>query len=223
MTRWGACALAAVAQSLVLLIPTALWGEPGRLVETETLVLLVVLGLSMLAEASVAGEASGGPKERRSRRLAQATGATLLLIHLLAVSGLGAWRTAPAAGPVLVGGATLVLIGAALRRGSVQTLGKHFRTAWTVRSEQPLITTGPFGWSRHPSELGLLLGAVGVLILSANVAAALAGICVLAPLTAFRIRAEDMALRRGFGPAYDRYATEVPALLGWRRPTMRTM
>jgi protein-S-isoprenylcysteine O-methyltransferase Ste14 len=86
-------------------------------------------------------------------------------------------------------GAALLAAGIALRLWSIATLGPLFATAL----ESPRrITSGPYRWLRHPSELGLVLAAAGGALLLGSIAATLAAVALL-PLIAVRCRREDYA------------------------------
>jgi len=67
-------------------------------------------------------------------------------------------RGASASTPLVVGGVVLLEAGIALRLWSIATLGRDFATAL---GSARLVTTEPYRFVRHPSELGLLLAAFG--------------------------------------------------------------
>ena len=86
-------------------------------------------------------------------------------------------------------GAALLAAGIALRLWSIATLGPLFATALDSPRR---ITSGPYRWLRHPSELGLVLIATGGALLLGSVAATVATMALL-PLIAVRCRREDYA------------------------------
>ena len=76
-----------------------------------------------------------------------------------------------------------------------------------------LVTSGIYRVTRNPMYLGMALVLLGFAIWTGNLLAlALAPVFVVA-ITRFQIRAEEAALRRLFGGAFDAYAAAVPRWL----------
>jgi protein-S-isoprenylcysteine O-methyltransferase Ste14 len=171
---------------------------------------LVVFAGSLIAWTI--GEAIATPCDRpEARTLALPTGLLLLGVHVVGISEHLRGARAPA--PVLVAGVVLLGVGIALRLWSIATLGRGFVTAL---GNARLVTTGPYRFARHPSELGLLLAAFGGASMLASPLAAL-GAVLLVPLAAVRARREDAALARTHGSAHAAWATGV----GWIGPFRR--
>jgi protein-S-isoprenylcysteine O-methyltransferase Ste14 len=93
---------------------------------------------------------------------------------------------------------------------------RHLATNWsgevTLKVDHELITSGPYGWVRHPIYTGLLLGFVG----SALALGEWRGIVavVLVGLALWRkLRMEERGMRQLFGQRYVDYEQRVPALV----------
>lgn len=150
--------------------------------------------------------------------LQRRTGATntdrgsLMVVRVLAVVGalLAALLARGGAGAFVPGTALIALAfalicgGIALRLWSFRTLGRYFTFQVMTSADQPVITTGPYRFVRHPSYTGILLILAGVGLSYGNVLS-LAALLVL-PLLGFinRIRVEEAALSTALG---DRYAS----------------
>lgn len=161
------------------------------------------LALAALGGALCAGEIALSPEPRlpigavrRGGWLgpAAATGAGLLALELLAV----AFR-AELSPAVPLAGAALMVLGGALRLWAIRTLGAAFRTEHEVHLGQAPVRSGPYAFSRHPSELGLLAFALGEAALMQSWPAAAVWGAVLLPASLVRLRREEALLREAFG------------------------
>ena len=110
-------------------------------------------------------------------------------------------------------GITLALAGVALRGWAILTLGRYFRREVTIEPGQAIIRRGPYRLLRHPSYAGLLLiyGGFG-LALGSWVSAAVAALIMFAGMLP-RIRVEEQALERAFGPDYLSYANATARII----------
>lgn len=110
-------------------------------------------------------------------------------------------------------GLTLALAGVALRGWAILTLGRYFRREVTIEPGQAIIRRGPYRLLRHPSYAGLLLiyGGFG-LALGSWVSAAVAALIMFAGMLP-RIRVEEQALERAFGPDYLSYANATARII----------
>ncbi len=110
-------------------------------------------------------------------------------------------------------GVALVLAGVGLRAWAIVTLGRHFRRQVTIEEGQTLVRRGPYRLLRHPSYAGLLLAFAGLgLALGSWVSAAVAALTLFLGLLP-RIRVEERALARAFGPDYEDYASHTDRVL----------
>lgn len=88
-------------------------------------------------------------------------------------------------------GIMFAVVGIVLRATAILTLGRHLISDISV---ERVVRTGVDRWMRHPSEIGLLLIAVGVpLILGSAFSASLA-LLLLTPISLWRIRREEAAI-----------------------------
>src|SRR5260370_3903638 len=97
--------------------------------------------------------------------------------------------------------------GIALRWWSFRTLGRYFTCTVMTSANQPVITSGPYRYLRHPSYAGLLLIIVGIGFCYGY---GLSLCCLLFfPWIGFvyRIRVEEAALSATLGDAYTTYAS----------------
>lgn len=128
-------------------------------------------------------------------------------------------------------GVTLVALGMLLRLLCYRALGTLFTFDLTILPAHKLITSGPYGYVRHPAYTGSLLAFLGIILVNLTpggwiVECEVLGSGVLGTTLRMglfmvmygywvavgvsRARAEDAELRKMFGKEWDRYATEVP-------------
>jgi protein-S-isoprenylcysteine O-methyltransferase Ste14 len=139
------------------------------------------------------------------------------LLHLAAPQldpAFGTARFAGLAGVELLG-ATLMTVGLVLIiRGHV-TLGRAWRSGIDASAHGPLVTSGPFAWSRNPMTIGILMGQVGLALawpsLFTLVCLLAGAACVL-----LTVKLEEAHLTARFGADYAAYCTAVPRWLGAR-------
>jgi len=128
----------------------------------------------------------------------------------LPLGDLGAFLLFPIIGALALGSAALAV-------SAVRTLGRQWSLTAQVVEAHALITSGPYAVVRHPiyaAMFGLLL-ATGMTLSSWQALLLAAALFIVGTL--WRIRLEERLLQQSFGPAYDRYAEKVPALLPWPR------
>ncbi len=101
----------------------------------------------------------GGPSRDR---------ATRVLIAISLAGAIATARIATSVAPSLrmpiglqAAGVIVMWMGLATRVWAVAALGDAFRTTVEVDRDQPVVTTGPYRWIRHPSYAGLLLIVAG--------------------------------------------------------------
>jgi protein-S-isoprenylcysteine O-methyltransferase Ste14 len=110
-------------------------------------------------------------------------------------------------------GLTMFLAGFVMRRWSEMTLGRYFTFTVMTSTNQPVITSGPYRFVRHPGYTGVLLVVIGAGLVNGNWAG-LAGwtLLVLLPLL-YRIHVEENALLVALGDRYREYAAHHKRLL----------
>ncbi|MFE3258781.1 methyltransferase family protein [Nocardia sp. NPDC059091] len=111
-------------------------------------------------------------------------------------------------GPVLpwqILGVALMWLGLVVRAWAIAVLGKHFRTTVEVDRDQPVISTGPYRWIRHPSYTGILLLTLGFGLAAGNYVSLL--LTTVVPVYAFlrRITLEEKTLVATLGAPYETY------------------
>ncbi|MBV9288099.1 MAG: isoprenylcysteine carboxylmethyltransferase family protein [Hyphomicrobiales bacterium] len=101
-------------------------------------------------------------------------------------------------------GAVLFALGGVLRLAPVFVLGRRFTGLVAIQPDHRLVTSGLYGVVRHPSYLGLLLGALGWgLAFRAGVGIAIA--LLMIPVVLARIESEERLLAETFGAEYEAY------------------
>ena len=127
-------------------------------------------------------------------------------------------RLAPGAaiGPAwltFAGGLTIYLAGFGMRRWSEMTLGRYFTFTVMTSTDQPVVTTGPYRYVRHPGYTGVVLVVVGAGVVTGNwVGLAAWTLLVSLPLV-YRIHVEESALLSALGETYRSYATSRKRLI----------
>jgi protein-S-isoprenylcysteine O-methyltransferase Ste14 len=101
-------------------------------------------------------------------------------------------------------GGVIFTVGGVVRLIPVFVLGKRFSGLVALQKDHHLVTTGVYGIIRHPSYLGLVLGALGWALAFRSGVGVLTTVILLVPLVG-RIRAEEAFLSANFGAEYDAY------------------
>jgi protein-S-isoprenylcysteine O-methyltransferase Ste14 len=103
--------------------------------------------------------------------------------------------------------------GIALRFWSFRALGRYFTFTVQTSADQPVITSGPYRFVRHPSYAAVLLMVMGAgLFFGSWWSFAWLTASVLCGLL-FRIRVEERALLLQLGDRYDTYAASHKRLV----------
>lgn len=96
--------------------------------------------------------------------------------------------------------------GFAMRVWSFHTLGRYFTFTVQTSADQPVISTGPYRFVRHPSYAGILLAVVGVGFSFDNWASLVILIVATTCGLIYRITIEERALSEDLGGRYQSYA-----------------
>ena len=110
-------------------------------------------------------------------------------------------------------GLVIFLAGMWLRAWSNLALGPYHTWGVVVSPAQPVVTTGPYRWLRHPSYTGGLLICSGAGLTSANWAGLAAIVLLPLAVIVWRIRLEERALLAGLQDRYRRYAKQHKRLI----------
>lgn len=118
--------------------------------------------------------------------------------------------------PWLCTGLALILFGQTLRSLAMVHAAENFShiVATSKRDDHKLVTTGVYGYSRHPSYVGFFYWALGTQVLLSNPVSFVIFAAVLGQFFSSRIKYEEVHLRQFF-PDYEAYARRVPTLLGF--------
>lgn len=107
----------------------------------------------------------------------------------------------------------LIAVGLAIRWASILSLGRAFSVNVAIHADQKLYRRGLFSLVRHPSYAGLLIvfAALGFRLQNWIALA----IVFIPPLLAllYRMRVEEQALTRAFGPEYEEYRGSTKRLI----------
>jgi protein-S-isoprenylcysteine O-methyltransferase Ste14 len=109
-------------------------------------------------------------------------------------------------------GVVLFVVGGTLRLAPVFILGHRFSGLVAIQRKHTLVTSGLYGIIRHPSYLGLLLGALGWALAFRSAVGVLL-VALMIPLIVARIRSEEALLQAHFGPEYDAYRAKTSRLI----------
>jgi protein-S-isoprenylcysteine O-methyltransferase Ste14 len=101
-------------------------------------------------------------------------------------------------------GLALFTVGGVLRIWPVFVLGRRFSGLVAIQPGHTLVTSGIYGIIRHPSYLGLLVGALGWSLAFRSVVGVLLMVLTV-PVILSRIRAEEALLDTQFGAEYDAF------------------
>jgi protein-S-isoprenylcysteine O-methyltransferase Ste14 len=117
------------------------------------------------------------------------------------------------AAAVFAAGIVILVGGLVLRGAAIRTLGVYFTGTVRVSSDQPVVTTGPYRFLRHPSYSGLLLAFVGLGLISVNWIGLAVMIVLPLPPILWRIHAEEHALLATLGDRYGDFAAQRKRLI----------
>jgi protein-S-isoprenylcysteine O-methyltransferase Ste14 len=178
----------------------------------------IVLG-TWLAFAPVMLAKLPGLFGRTSRRGLSSVIGVIIVAVAFALVWRGASRRTPTLAIAPRAGAVIAVMSAALGLWAIVTLGRQWSIQATLRTDHALITTGPYGWVRHPVYLAFLGMLVGTgLVFASGGWQVIVGILLYLVGTEFRVHAEDELLRQRFGQAFDDYARRIPALFPFPSP-----
>lgn len=215
MTLSPKLAVLSIVSTLVYLgLAIAAFGGLAAFLAVPALPTVAIITLALNAAALFTeGNLSKGEREDRGNRWVLAAFAVLGLLSAVLPAYTDArdiW---------IIGGETVRWIGVVLfaaggllRLWPVFVLGRRFSGLVAIQPGHTLVTGGIYRVIRHPSYLGLLVGAFGWALAFRSVAG-----LVLAALTIFpligRIRAEEALLSAQFGAAYEAYRARTSRLV----------
>ena len=175
------------------------------------LLVVLVITLTITAYHRIQAHAAGGSVSRREEGLPLLVMRAVFGLSLwvaifayLVSPGSMAWAAVPAADWLRWGGVGLGLLACGLLYWTLRSLGTNFTDTVVTRAEATLVTSGPYGWVRHPFYV-----TISLLLLSASLITAnwLTGVLSIFTLAFFALRAplEERKLVERFGDEYRAY------------------
>lgn len=141
------------------------------------------------------------------------TGTAVGLALLILSERIAPWAEIEPAWVAFAGGLTIYLAGFGMRRWSEMTLGRYFTFTVMTSAGQPVVTTGPYRYVRHPGYTGVVLVVVGAGVVTGNWVGLVGWtLLVVLPLL-YRIHVEEDALLAELGDIYRDYATHHKRLI----------
>jgi protein-S-isoprenylcysteine O-methyltransferase len=111
--------------------------------------------------------------------------------------------------------AAFIAAGLALRLWAIRSLGAHFTVDVASGPGHRLVTRGPYTRLRHPAYAGLLLGFLGLGVLSWSWVGLGLAIAPTVAVILRRISVEERLLRDRFGSDYGSYCAGTARLIPW--------
>ena len=103
-------------------------------------------------------------------------------------------------------GAAIYAISVVLLTWVHVSLGNNFSSFLRIRSDQQLVTWGPYAYVRHPMYSAIFLVVTGMALLSANWMIGAGGLVFVALIVLLRTPKEEEMMTRAFGQRYRQYA-----------------
>ena len=133
------------------------------------------------------------------------------------------WRFSPQARIwMLAIGSLLFFPGVGLALWGRLALGRNYFVSTGLGAQvfagQQLVTHGPYAIIRHPMYVGLILAAMGSLLIYVTWTTLV--FACLAPLVLLRAVREEAVLAEEFGTQWQSYRRRVPALLPWTKKNL---
>jgi protein-S-isoprenylcysteine O-methyltransferase Ste14 len=102
-------------------------------------------------------------------------------------------------------GLVLVWIGVVVRQWAIFSLGRAFTVVVEVNPNQRLITSGPYGWVRHPAYSGSIITLGGFGLAAGSWMGAMLALAIALTGYTYRVRVEETAMLEAFGDEYRNY------------------
>ncbi len=191
------------------------WQAAARLlIALSTAAVLLAVAFNF-ARSEAAGDVA------RQRRSPVATGT--MIGFFVAVWWLLSRRVGQVASPgpmwsgmALLVGTTMVVVGATVNVLGRHNLGRNWANQVTVYEAQTLVTSGVYGWLRHPLYASLIWMFLGASLAYHNAAAMAATLAVFVPAMYVRSNQEEAMLSERF-PEYAAYRARTGRFCPFRR------
>ena len=114
-------------------------------------------------------------------------------------------------------GAGLVILGIAISVAGKRHFQRVGTNVHTFKEPGELVADGPYGFSRNPMYLGLVIAGIGAALVSATLSALVLAAAFTITVRCWYIAFEERAMRQRFGGgAYEAYCREVGRWVGRR-------
>jgi protein-S-isoprenylcysteine O-methyltransferase Ste14 len=102
-------------------------------------------------------------------------------------------------------GLILAVLGLVFREWAVIILGRNFSRVVVIKSDQKLVTSGPYRWIRHPAYTGMVIIYLGLSLGLGSWVGVLITIVLILASTLYRINVEERVLLDAWGDEYRVY------------------
>lgn len=190
---------------------TAYMSDPAR--AALTIVYLLFTVASLFTNSSGIGS---GVREDRSGRWILIPVISISLIMMFVSPFLDRHNILTWGGePMRWAGVIVTAVGGVLRLGPVFELGKRFSGLVAIQEGHTLETHGFYRFIRHPSYLGLLMGALGWPLAFREPLIGVVGTAVIAAAMIVRMNSEERLLLDEFKDQYAAYRSHTWRLIPW--------
>ncbi len=179
---------------------------------------VLVIYLARMVELKTKRDTIRGPvKENLTLRLFMLAG-TLMLVGAVTEFLV---RHSSLFWPTFIAGWFCALSSFGIRRRAISALGKFWSLHVEIREGHEFVRSGPFRWVRHPTYFSMILELTSIgLILNAYVSFIVAA-AIFIPTLLMRLKLEETALVEKFGPTYQNYQRETPAIFPYKWPASK--
>ena len=110
-------------------------------------------------------------------------------------------------------GFAIAWMGIGIRWWAIHSLGRYFTIKVMTSADQPVITTGPYRFVRHPAYSGLMLILIGLGVMFGNWIGLAALVALPLAGLVYRISVEERALTTALGSAYQAFSASRSRLV----------
>ncbi len=142
-----------------------------------------------------------------------------ILFILLFIASFGKYSFYPFSYPIFPGahiwiitGTVTVMLGLIVAFIARRTLSKNWSSDIDIKQEHELITTGVYGYVRHPIYTGILLMAAGTVIYTDRIGMVIFFLILLS-FFLFKSKEEEEILTKHFGEEYSAYKKRVKKII----------
>ncbi len=133
----------------------------------------------------------------------------LCLIGIVAVNFFGIAIIVLLSGPVKFVGYVLIALGAFLPAWGARLFAQHETNILPYKDPDRIVTAGPFGFSRNPMYLGMLLVLLGVSVLYGTALSFFFPLAYFSVANGYYIPYEEGRMAEAFGDEFNAYKAKV--------------